>query len=1000
MTAKYFAILTNQGAARLANAAALGTKLNLTQMAVGDANGVLPTPDPAQTKLINQKRIAPLNLLTVDPANTSQIIAEQIIPENEGGFWIREIGLYDDDGILIAVANCPETYKPELQEGSGRTQTIRMILIVSSTSAITLKIDPSVVLATRQYVDDKVIEVKSYADGLMRAHEQSRNHPDATTTAKGFTQLNSSVTDDRETQSATPKAVKIAMDNANARLAKERNLSDLPNPALARQNLQLGDSSTKNTGTTANTVAAGDDARITGAMQKSQNGADIQDVAKFLQNLGLEGIQVTAESFGVVSGLVSITVAKSNADKIMQKAAELSAAGGGRIVFTKSLYQVHMDESDFSSSTATIRVAALRIPYDNVILCGQGWNSTTIQAYATNSAYGVIQWSKAPLQNGITKVHGVGLHNICIDGNYHGDFTSASYVRQTEGVVGAGIEGLSINNLKVKNCSHYGLGLQNGGYKGCVIDGYWSENTGADGIDIKDNGSVSRAFHLNNIFVFNFGQLDEPNNPWAGVDVMSIAPKVSNVYVSDFGDVGCPGAGVRIKQGPIGSLEGRGSSAWANVSDITVVQNRFGADYTTLIGLHIKAPFVNFNNIVAIGDEGGRLKNGVWIEERHCRGSNIQIANAEDGLSVTASTSGTSTGREYGNGDDTVINGLVCRDVSRAAIINRKYAKLSGVTFKDCPVGFVSGGGSTGKITIRGVHLDNVTDPFGRMGGTLHSITDVTGPSSADWQAGIGVIKGANDLSATTIFSKNGVRLYSGSTEDSPGTELARFAATVSDVFSPLRVTGNVQPVATNTYSVGTSSSIWAGGFTQTAFTVTSDELQKSRPVMLARGSLEPEAVSDPRLMEDSYADIILDAWAEVDFVQFQFIDRIEAKGDDGARWHFGIIAQRAKEAFERHGLDPHSFAFFCYDPEETIPAVYESVPAVYEVVPAVYDDDGKQVSPELWNMTEPAHEKLIAESYVVGEKYGIRYEEALVMEAALQRRNIAMVMKRMDEME
>lgn len=170
MTAKYFAILTNQGAARLANAAALGTKLNLTQMAVGDANGTLPTPDPAQTKLINQKRIAPLNLLTVDPANASQIIAEQIIPENEGGFWIREIGLYDDDGILIAVANCPETYKPQLQEGSGRTQTIRMILIVSSTSAITLKIDPSVVLATRQYVDDKIIEVKAYADNLLVAH--------------------------------------------------------------------------------------------------------------------------------------------------------------------------------------------------------------------------------------------------------------------------------------------------------------------------------------------------------------------------------------------------------------------------------------------------------------------------------------------------------------------------------------------------------------------------------------------------------------------------------------------------------------------------------------------------------------------------------------------------------------------------------------------------------------------------------------------------------------
>ncbi|EAB0394495.1 phage tail protein [Escherichia coli] len=170
MTVKYYAILTNQGAARLANATMLGSKLNLTQMAVGDANGVLPTPDPAQTKLINQKRIAPLNLLSVDPNNQSQIIAEQIIPENEGGFWIREIGLYDDEGVLIAVANCPETYKPQLQEGSGRTQTIRMILVVTNTEAITLKIDPSVVLATRKYVDDKVLELKLYVDDQMRNH--------------------------------------------------------------------------------------------------------------------------------------------------------------------------------------------------------------------------------------------------------------------------------------------------------------------------------------------------------------------------------------------------------------------------------------------------------------------------------------------------------------------------------------------------------------------------------------------------------------------------------------------------------------------------------------------------------------------------------------------------------------------------------------------------------------------------------------------------------------
>lgn len=175
MTTKYFALLTNQGAAKLANAAALGTKVNIASMGVGDGSGTLPTPDAAQTKLIGEKRRAQLNSLTVDAANSSQIIAEQIIPESDGGFWIREIGLYDGDGVLIAVANCPETYKPQLAEGSGRTQTVRMILIVNSTTAVTLKIDPSVVLATRKYVDDAVIEVRAYADSLMKAHTDAKN---------------------------------------------------------------------------------------------------------------------------------------------------------------------------------------------------------------------------------------------------------------------------------------------------------------------------------------------------------------------------------------------------------------------------------------------------------------------------------------------------------------------------------------------------------------------------------------------------------------------------------------------------------------------------------------------------------------------------------------------------------------------------------------------------------------------------------------------------------
>ncbi|MBD2806342.1 phage tail protein [Xenorhabdus szentirmaii] len=235
MSTKFFTLLTQLGADKLANAVALGTKIEITHMAVGDGGGSLPTPDTRQTKLINEKRRAAINTLSIDPKNTNQIIAEQVIPESEGGWWIREIGLYDKDGVLIAVGNCAETYKPQLQEGSGRTQTIRMILIVSSADAVTLKVDPSVVLATREYVDDSI-----------QKHANSRNHPDATLKEKGLVVLSSALDSNSETHAATPKAVKATYDlaraadnNANGRLEKSKNGADLPNKDEFVKNLGL-----------------------------------------------------------------------------------------------------------------------------------------------------------------------------------------------------------------------------------------------------------------------------------------------------------------------------------------------------------------------------------------------------------------------------------------------------------------------------------------------------------------------------------------------------------------------------------------------------------------------------------------------------------------------------------------------------------------------------------------------------------------------------------------
>ncbi|MEQ9878814.1 phage tail protein [Pectobacterium aroidearum] len=307
MSAKYFALLTNIGAAKLANATALGSRLNITQMAVGDGGGVLPTPNPTQTALIGEKRRAAINTLSTDPANPNQIISEQVIPENEGGWWIREIGLFDDSGDMIAIANCPETYKPQLQEGSGRIQTVRMILIVSSTDAVTLKIDPAVVLATRSYVDSAI-----------NTHEKSRTHPDGTLTAKGFVQLSNATNSDSETLAATPKAVKAANDNANSRLpsggtavaatklAAARTIGGVAFDGTANINLPgvntAGNQSTTGNAATATKLATARkiagvefdgtadialNAASVNALAKEQNGADIPDKALFRQNTGL-----------------------------------------------------------------------------------------------------------------------------------------------------------------------------------------------------------------------------------------------------------------------------------------------------------------------------------------------------------------------------------------------------------------------------------------------------------------------------------------------------------------------------------------------------------------------------------------------------------------------------------------------------------------------------------------------------------------------------------------
>ena len=206
-TRKFKTVITDTGAKKLAQAAAPdGKPVRLTHMAVGDGGGTLPTPDSKQTRLVHEVWRHTVNRVILDATHQNRIIAELVIPPETGGFWIREIGVFDEHGDLIAVGNTAESYKPTVAEGSGRAQTFRTILTVSSTASVALTVDNTMAMATVDYVDDKLKE-----------HEQSRRHPDASLTAKGFVQLSSATNSDSETLAATPKAVKAAYDLANGK---------------------------------------------------------------------------------------------------------------------------------------------------------------------------------------------------------------------------------------------------------------------------------------------------------------------------------------------------------------------------------------------------------------------------------------------------------------------------------------------------------------------------------------------------------------------------------------------------------------------------------------------------------------------------------------------------------------------------------------------------------------------------------------------------------------
>lgn len=210
MALKFKSVVTTAGQARIAAAMANGTQVDIKQMAVGDGNGQPTTPVASQTALVHEVYRQAVNSTRVDKTRSNWMVVETIIPASSGGFWMRELGLIAGDGTLLAVCNMAETYKPTLEEGSGRTQTLRMVIAVSDSEAIALTLDDSLIFATEEYVNLQIGE-----------HEKTRNHPDASLTAKGLIQLSSATNSSSETLAATPKAVKAAYDLANRNYLNE-----------------------------------------------------------------------------------------------------------------------------------------------------------------------------------------------------------------------------------------------------------------------------------------------------------------------------------------------------------------------------------------------------------------------------------------------------------------------------------------------------------------------------------------------------------------------------------------------------------------------------------------------------------------------------------------------------------------------------------------------------------------------------------------------------------
>ncbi|TFM31282.1 phage tail protein, partial [Escherichia coli] len=389
MDNEFYTLLTNRGMAKIASALADKKQLHLQKMAVGDGGGQYYEPTASQTKLRHEVWRGDLNTLTVAPNNPSWLIAELVLPENIGGWYIREVGVFDTDGELIAIGKFPESYKPLLPGGCGKQVCIRLIMEVSNTTAVTLTVDPSIVLATRDYVDSQLDE-----------HEHSTNHPDATLTQKGFTQLSNATDSDDETKAATPKAVKAALIEARNHRHTWSQITDIPDGTLTQKGIVKLSNATNSNSTTeaatpsavkaaydlANSKAAGSHTHPWGQITSIPDGTLTQKGIVKLNNATNSNSTTEAATPSAVKAAYDLANSKA-AGNHTHPWGQITGVPDGTLS-QKGIVKLN-NATDSNSTTEAATPSAVKAAYDKACEAYSRINNSSFRFYTSNGTFTV-----------------------------------------------------------------------------------------------------------------------------------------------------------------------------------------------------------------------------------------------------------------------------------------------------------------------------------------------------------------------------------------------------------------------------------------------------------------------------------------------------------------------------------------------------------------------------------------------------------------------------------